>query len=277
MYTAREGGHWYLPDGSPAHYTTAKAGHERPTTLADAKRRGLLPSVTTILNVVNKHQLTEWRIRTALETAFDFPPQPGTDRATWVANIGKLAGQPVTDAADEGTRIHAAVEAYYSAKQWPEQYHEHVRAVAIALLEHVGVVPGAAAAEQRVTSISHGYAGTCDLNAPNLVLDLKCKDFGMIDNGNPLDCGKKLAYDQQVQLAAYAVALGYPLEDSQLVSVFVSRTVPGVVRLHRWPKATNRRAWEQFDAANHHWRVTTGYDPRVAVTSNTERHATARP
>ena len=43
-------GHWYSKEGKPVHTQIKKDGGERNTTLADAKKLGLYPSVTTIMN-----------------------------------------------------------------------------------------------------------------------------------------------------------------------------------------------------------------------------------
>jgi len=57
-----ESGHWYLPNGSPAYTIIGKStGRERPTTLADARKLGLLPSVTTIINTIQKAGLDTWK------------------------------------------------------------------------------------------------------------------------------------------------------------------------------------------------------------------------
>jgi hypothetical protein len=49
----QENGHFYTKDGHPAYTTIGKTG-ERPTTLRDARKLGLLPSVTTINGMLSK-------------------------------------------------------------------------------------------------------------------------------------------------------------------------------------------------------------------------------
>jgi len=53
-------GHWYTKDGTPAYTTIGKTG-ERPTTLRDARKEGLLPSVTTINGQLSKAGLDTWK------------------------------------------------------------------------------------------------------------------------------------------------------------------------------------------------------------------------
>ena len=257
------GGHWYAPDGSPQHTILTQKGAPRNTTLRDARKHGWLPSVTTILNVVAKPQLNDWRVREALKVAFDFAKDT-MDSAEFVKTVMDVAHQPVQDAADEGSRIHAAIEASYIPDAHVHApYRVHVAAVRDALYRHLPSVTDWTP-EARVVSLEHGYAGTCDLHsrAHQIVADFKCKDFG---NPDGTDCGKKMAYDQDIQIVAYAKALGFVLPQTRFLNVFVSRTVPGVVRIHEWtadPKWDAYYAWRTFDAAANLWRLLHHYDPR---------------
>ena len=70
---AAESTHWYAQDGSPA-YTQIIAsgknkGKERPTTIRDAKKLSLVPSVTTLLGIMDKPALTHWKINQAVDKA----------------------------------------------------------------------------------------------------------------------------------------------------------------------------------------------------------------
>jgi hypothetical protein len=53
--------HWYSLDGKPCHTVPNKDGDgTRTTTLRDARKLQLLPSVTTIIGILDKPQLTKW-------------------------------------------------------------------------------------------------------------------------------------------------------------------------------------------------------------------------
>ena len=54
---AGEQTHWYDQKGAPAYTVKAKDGSDRPTTLRDARKMNLAPSVTTILKVAAKPAL----------------------------------------------------------------------------------------------------------------------------------------------------------------------------------------------------------------------------
>ena len=56
-------GHWYRCDGTPVHrLPTADGQGERPTTLRDARRLKLYPSVTSILGILAKPGLEKWKL-----------------------------------------------------------------------------------------------------------------------------------------------------------------------------------------------------------------------
>ena len=56
------GGHWYSRTGEPMHWVKRASGEgTRPTTLADARKLDLLPSVTTILRTLDKPPLNRWK------------------------------------------------------------------------------------------------------------------------------------------------------------------------------------------------------------------------
>lgn len=255
--------HWYHIDGRACHTVPrTKGGGERPTTLADARKLKLLPSVTTILNIVDKPQLTQWKLTEALKLARVVPPTDEETPEEYAARIIERSyDETAGAAADEGSRIHAAIEAHYRGDVVPEEYQPHVNAT-VALIQRTFPNVGDWVPEQRVVS-QHGFAGTCDLHSPThrVVVDFKCKAF---DHYQP----KKLAFDQVRQLAAYGFALfdhWAPFDElPQCANVFVSRTVPGHVLIHQWTPAEVSDGFERFLAAHRLWVLERGYDPMEA-------------
>jgi hypothetical protein len=255
------GDHWYRPDGSPCHTVPRARGEgERATTLADARKLGLLPSVTTILSIVDKPQLTQWKITEALKLARVVPPMDTETPEEYAARIIERSyDETAGAAADEGSRIHAAIEAFYAGEEVPEEYTPHVEATVKVIDD---AFPGITdwVPERRVVS-PLGYAGTCDLHSPSaeIVIDFKCKAFAP-------DEKKKMAFDQHRQLAAYGAAL-FPFEGGPLAcaNVFVSRTHPGHARLHPWGTTEVQQGWAQFRAAFDLWKLERGYDPQARM------------
>ena len=65
--------HWYQRDGQPLHTVLSAKGEPRPTTLRDARKLDLLPSVTNILGVIAKPELTAWLQEQAVMAALTLP------------------------------------------------------------------------------------------------------------------------------------------------------------------------------------------------------------
>lgn len=113
--TTTESSHWYYPDGRPCYnvpYADPKKGN-RPTTLADARKLGLLPSVTTLLKILHKEALVNWLIENACLAVLTSPRKDGEELDAFVERV--LHTERVQDeesrmARDRGTEIHAALE-----------------------------------------------------------------------------------------------------------------------------------------------------------------------
>ena len=59
-----ESGHWYTQEGEPMYTIVGANGKERNTTLRDAKKEGLVPSVTTIMSMMAKPALEDMETKT---------------------------------------------------------------------------------------------------------------------------------------------------------------------------------------------------------------------
>ena len=65
--------HWYSKDCQPAYKIKKKDGGERSTTLADARKYGFVPSVTSIFNIMAKRGLEQWKLNKAIEATKSNP------------------------------------------------------------------------------------------------------------------------------------------------------------------------------------------------------------
>lgn len=127
--TSPDGSHFYYPDGRPAYevpYTDPRKGM-RPTTLADAKKLGLLPSVTHILRTLHKEALVNWLIENACLAVLTSPRQEGEELDAFVhrvLHVERVQDQEAEMAKDRGTLMHNALEAAFGGKTpepevWP--------------------------------------------------------------------------------------------------------------------------------------------------------------
>ena len=199
--TSSEGGHWYTKDGRPAYevpYADPRKGM-RPTTLADARKLGLLPSVTTILRVLDKPALTAWLIEQACLAVLTSPRNPNEELDAFVERIlhtERVQDQEVTIARDRGTEIHAAMEAALANLPYDPELEPWIKPACVALAGY-----GKTVATEKIV-VGSGYGGRVDL----------------IQDGNEIwvwdyKTTKKLpkggAWSEHVlQASAYAQALG---------------------------------------------------------------------
>src|SRR5437016_2468468 len=102
--------HWYRRDGAPLHSVPSAKGEMRPTTLRDARKLGLLPSVTNVLGVINKPELVEWKMTQAVLAALTLPRMEREDLGVFARRVVEDAQRQVRTAADFGSAFHAGAE-----------------------------------------------------------------------------------------------------------------------------------------------------------------------
>lgn len=247
-----ESGHWYDRSGSPCYQQTTGKGGVRATDLRDGRKLGLVPSVTTVLSVLAKPALTTWMVNQGIMAALTLPRIDGEPESDFLARVMTDSRQQAKAAAEEGTRVHDACECGFKGLPYPDKYQPHVAAVQAEVARlFPGVTDWIAEA-----SFAHesGFGGKVDLHSPStgIVIDYKGKDGDFSD-------GKKLAYDQHYQLAAYNRGLILP--PSQCVNIFFSRTHPGAVASHVWKRETVDEGWAVFEAALNLWKAQKKFDP----------------
>jgi len=245
-----ESGHWYTIDGLPCYEVKAKDGNLRPTTLRDARKLNLVPSVTTISKCAAAPGLENWKAQQVLLAALTLPKIEGEAEDAYIRRIMDDSRETARKAAERGTAIHAAIQGHYEGIPPHEDYWPHVKATADLIAANFG--NHAWKAEE---SFAHpaGFGGKCDLSGQDLVIDFKTKEFGPDD-------AKRLAWDEHaMQLAAYRVGLGMP--DAKCANVFISTTHPGHVALHVWAEDELLKGWQCFLALLTYWQARNGYMP----------------
>jgi len=161
-----------------------------------------VPSVTTILNVINKPQLIPWAVRTTRDyikqELFAFRRADSLkdlDLENLLAKSAKEHDRVRNAAADHGIAVHSSIASYIGNKTAVDRNDPVIIAFSewqdAAKFEHI-------ASERLVFSREHGYAGTTDLigtlNGRLALLDIKT--------------GRGVYPEYKLQLAAYAIAWG---------------------------------------------------------------------
>ncbi len=255
-----KGGHWYRADGTPAHrMQTADGAGERVTTLRDARRLGLFPSVTSILGILAKPGLDEWRLNQVAFAAQRCPIAEGESIEYWARRVKEAAFEQVETAADLGTMIHGALEAAMAGEAYDPAMAEYVEPV-LAWKRETGIV--IVEREVRLVNTAHGFAGTADV-----MFRFGENGIGILDyKTRKTKPGEKVtAYDNQaMQLAAYAATYWGEENVGRVLAanVFISTTEPG--RMEVVKHEALERDWQAFTMAAALWRYVKGYDPRSA-------------
>lgn len=236
--------HWYTKDGKPMHHVPMKTrpGEFRNTTVKDARELGLLPSVTSIQQVVYKPVLQSWIQTQLVLSALTLPMLPGESHDAFAKRVVQDGAAEGKAAADFGTRIHALVEMYLrdassipSLDAWEMGYLTgFIDWTYKNKLEPVKL-------EETFANEAEGFGGTIDyqgyLDEQRVIIDWKTQKTYP---------GKGISFypDWNPQLAAYKH--GKEDRESLLVSVVISSTEPGRVQSFVWPD--DDQAWECFKA-----------------------------
>jgi hypothetical protein len=245
--------HWYDRNGLPRYEVVTNGGMvRRPTTLADGRKNGWLPSVTTVLSVLAKPQLENWKVNQGILAALTLPRSEGESESAYISRILADSKAQAIAAAEEGTRIHDACECAVKGLPYEPKYVPHVQGAVDELNRLFPDVSDWVAEASFGSPL--GYGGKVDLHSPStgIVVDYKGKDGDFSD-------GKKLAYDQHYQLAAYQNGLRLPR--NVCANLFVSRTHPGKVASHVWKEAEMEQGWQVFLAALALWKAVKKFDP----------------
>lgn len=250
-----ESAHYYTKDGTPMHTVTAKStGKPRNTTVRDAKKMDLVPSVTTILRggMPTPFGLQQWKLQGLLEHALTTERKTDESDDEYVRRIQADWEQAKSEAPDLGSEVHAILEAYYSRRsetreEWPDPTHTSLEAYQLA----ENAIESMRSSIYRVkatelTVVGQGYAGTIDLVYEDVIGNTWIVDFKTQRPKN----GKVKTRDEWVyQLAAYDQAWmrHHPQVDG--VANLIIPTDGSDPVWKPWSTDELERGWDVFEAA----------------------------
>ena len=189
---AAESVHWYGQDGSPQYTVKAKDGSDRPTTLRDARKMNLLPSVTTILKVAAKPGLDVWKNEQLLLAALTLPRIDGESEKSFIARVVADSKETGKRAAERGTRVHESIEAWFEGVR-PVEHDEIAKAFEESIFNHFKTHPFQPWQTETSFASELGYGGKVDLHNEDWVCDFKTTDKPLaagqlvLENGNSLE------------------------------------------------------------------------------------------
>ena len=261
------GSHWYLPDGTAMHDVACAGGNgTRPANLRDARRLGLLPSVTNILSVLARPGFDAWRQEQAVLAASSQPRRLREDDADYAARVLSELRRENRTAADTGTRLHHAIEAYARSGTVPSD-PELAALFAPVRTWFDRQVEDVLAIETAVVHPVWGFAGRIDMavilrstGRPTLI-DFKTQKTRLSKDGSFLPVCRE---EWPLQLEAYRQALAWrnPFYScAETASVIIGSTGPVPVIEHLWDPLGAPTRFRAFLAARRLWIFTRGYCP----------------
>ena len=245
--------HWYYSDGRACYELPKKDGKGmKSTTLADARKLNLLPSVTTILRVLHKQALVEWLIEQACLAVLTSPRNEGEELDAFVYRIlhtEKVQDQESNAARDRGTEMHAALEMMFEGRTaevdqdmipWVQPAYKAI------------VARGPTISTERVV-VGNGYAGKVDLIQSGL------DSVWLWDWKTTKKVPDKAWSEHRLQLSAYAKAYA----DTSISPVNVGNVYISTVEQGKF-SICEHDVWPQtyefgFAPLVEHWCWTTGY------------------
>ena len=263
IFKPRNDAHWYNGSGTSCHTVPGKDGMDRNTTLRDARKLNLYPSVTTVIGgVLVNRGLAIWMQNIILEAAFSLPPQTNANDFEEYGRRVKLDADEFGKVAREfGSKLHNEIdqfnrnmiahrihEIHGESAPWMEKYRDWFD-------ENITEV---ISSEETVVNPEFGYAGTMDLVADHkehgiVVIDFKTQKFKN---------GKVNFYDSwNYQLAAYSKCVpGYP----QTLNVAIDSSEASAPVEKLWTAQESKRGWDVFRRACEIWQLQKNYYPEAA-------------
>lgn len=264
--------------GEPRHTIRTKPGAknaERPTTIADLRKNPWFPSVTTVISDIAAPDLENWRINEHLKAAYETPAIFDETFDDWARAVRERATKGAADAADFGTRIHAAIETATKDGFRPDSVPFELRDYCLPALDAVRALNLKETHPEGVSvNRAIGYAGTVDLTGwatdPEGMFDFPTIPVVLDYKTKRTKPNEKIVTPETYpwQIAAYHVsefgkgqrelhphAIGYNL--------FISSTEKGRTELVRYDSAPLEEGWEAFKLCHRLFCIRNKFKPKT--------------
>lgn len=239
-----DGGHWYDVTGNLVSAVPSADGKRMvKCTLRHARKMDLARGVTSVIGCADKPGLTRWKCEQVAIAACTLTSIEGETDESFQKRLLEEGAKIGKQSAEEGTRIHKAIQAHFQLAAVDPDYVDHVDG-AVQELDALGCDEW----RSEVPCVSMlGYGTMADLVGYKggkvvAVVDTKSKD-GQREKLLELDL-----YDEHyMQLAATCTALGLVEWEALYVGIlFTSRTHRGSSVLRKVDEPLLARGFELF-------------------------------
>lgn len=240
--------HWYKQTGEPCYEVPNKSkGGMRPTTLADARKLNLVPSVTEICKIIHTHSLQSWIEEQIVKAAWEIDKTEPEELMyeAWRGKVLEKASEISRDAANKGSDIHKAIEEWLTTYKITnnEPYFEWKNTFAGWWIKQEWWEKDYPIFTEGYIPTCDGYGGRYDIfigSAKTIIIDLKTQNA----KGKPFNFYRSWGR----QLAAYAQALGA----TRLISVVMDSQDSSKIDSKEWTDYPELLA--EFKAAQLLWK-----------------------
>ncbi len=268
--------HWYTRNGKPCHQVPyagkrGEAGEMRNTTLKDARKMGLLPSVTSIIGIVEKPGLIRWKMGQIILAALTLPRLEDEGVDQFAQRVIEDAMAESRKAMDFGSRLHDAIEAIVArrpsvrdseiepfASRFAAWHHEHGGALTNCALDW----------KTQSTKANKPF-----VFYPEWVWQLAAYNHGIFRGASvPQQTDGAIWTEARFGFAdgGYGGTVDYvdsslPFRRHTLISVAISSREPGRIEMKVW--TAEEAAWglKVFTSLLNTWIAIKKYDPRKEV------------
>lgn len=260
---ASESGHFYDRNAQQILEVVGSKGQAVKPDLRHARKLQLCRGITSILALSAKPQLVLWQVRQGIMSALTLPRSDAETEKEWMDRVEADMKKTAQNAADEGSRIDAAISSHINGEPWDPAYKPHIDGALAALDMACGIQTWKA----QVSVVSQfGYGTKIDMLSEDWCVNWKSKD----EDQAGLDQIK--TYDEHaMQLAAELVAAAGNINvvksnlGRRAAIGFVSRTHPGASRIAEVPQEKLERGWTMFHALLQYSFAKDGYRPEWAT------------
>ena len=248
-YRQPESSHWSDVEGRPRYEADLRM----------ARKEHLFPSVTSILSIKDKPQLTSWKIGQVVSQALTMTRNAGESDDDFLARVFEADKVERAKAPDLGTAAHKALADYLSTGRSPEE--KKMRILVGAQIEWIDkhVEKSRRDVEYHFTYPHLGYSGCIDAQC---VVDGRPAHIDWKTQETKAKYNYKVAFWPEwcSQLVAYAAGD----MDMDLYSIVIDTAVPGQFHEpHLWSVEDKKWSWMLFLALRDAWIADRRYDPRV--------------
>jgi hypothetical protein len=255
MITSQSSSHWYTKDGEPCYevpYKDPRRGVRR-TTLRDARKLNLVPSVTTITKIIDNPILDTWKTNQAVMSALTLPTIKGESEESFARRLNTDASATAEKAANWGTAIHYGVEMYLTHGEICSVYDGYEIGHAVQAFATWWEQSGLTLVSVEEPFASElGYGGKIDIRCTKAIVDIKTKDTkeGQEVVAYPDNGYQAVAYKQGLRLG----------DDVKCVNVYLSRNDKRrEAHIHVWDNEAE--LLEVFNCAFALWKAVKRYNP----------------